>query len=88
MVKPYFDNVVRNKPRHNLKLFHDAFKLLSDGCVHYVSFRESNMVNVYKLYIFDDSNKYECETICTFSDYRMILKMIPTVYRYSEMLPF
>lgn len=88
MVKPYFDNVIRNKPKHKLFLFHDAFKLLSDGCVHYVSLRETNIVGSYKLFIFDDSNKYECETMCTFSDYRMILKMISTVYRYTELLPF
>ena len=88
MVKPYFDNVVRNKPKHRLLLFHDAYKLLSDGCVHYVSMRETNIVGDYKLYIFDDSNKYEAETTCTFADYRMILKMIPTVYRYTELLPF
>lgn len=87
-MKPYFDNVVRNKPKHKSVLFHDAFKLLSDGCVHYVSLRETNIVGSYKLFIFDDSNKYECETACLFSDYRMILKMIPTVYRYFELLPF
>lgn len=88
MVTYYFDNVIRNKSKHRVKPFHDAYRLLSDGCVHFVSLRETSNPLNYILYVFDDSLKYELETFCTLGDYRMVLKSLPAVYHYKEFLPF
>ena len=65
MVKSYFDNVVRNKPKHRLLLFHDAYKLLDNGDVYFISLRETNQATVYSLYVFDENLKYLFETSYT-----------------------
>ena len=70
MVIPYFDNVVRNKPRQNVLQFHDAYKIINDGCVHYCAMHETIYGGLYKLVIFDDDNKYICETLCTLPTYK------------------
>ena len=88
MVKPYFDNVVRNKPRHYLKTFHEAYITLNNGDVYFVSLRETQILCLYKLYVFDEHLKYLFETTCSYGDYEMVLKTIRNVYKFSEHLPF
>lgn len=88
MVKPYFDNVVRNKPKRKVLQFHDAYKVITDGCVHYCSMRSTLYGGLYELVIFDDDNKYLCETLCTLPTYKHLMHSVRTLYHYKEFLPF
>lgn len=84
----YFDNVVRNKPKHRIYDLGLACSLFARGDVYYISLRETQNPNEYKLYVFDDDGKYSFETPCSYGDYCHILKMYPTIYRWKEFLAF
>ncbi len=88
MVKPYFDNVVCNKPKRKFLQFHDAYKLITNGCVHYCSMCPTIYGGLYDLVIYNGDLKYICETQCTIPTYRTLMKNIDTLYHYKEFLPF
>lgn len=66
--------------------FHDAYKLIDNGEIHYLIFN----LDLGLLYIYDDGKPPKClaKTRCTIFDYRRVLKYIPLAYKFSEVLSF
>lgn len=66
--------------------FHDAYKLIDNGEIHYLIYH----LDYNLLYIYDDSQPPVClaKTKCTVYDYRRILRHVALAYKFSELLSF